>query len=645
MGSFPGYRHMAASQGLHPRKLAVILHADVAGSTALVHLNESLAHDRITHAFNRFAKVVELYRGTVQEVRGDALIANFERASDAVCAALDFQQRHSEYLKQFNDEIKPAVRIGVSLGEVVFADDTVTGAGVVMAQRDERLAEPGGLCITAAIHEALPNRMPFVQKNLGEQKLKGFDEGVRVYGVGLIPGELIPPPEHTRDAGSSSRIWTVVTAAVVITLVITGALFYNFYPREVSEEPVSVEQTALPLPDKPSIAVLPFTNMSNDAEQEYFVDGMTEDIITDLAKLSGLFVIARNTVFTYKNKSVQVRKVAAELGVRYVLEGSVRRVGDQVRINAQLIDATTGGHLWAERYDGALTDIFRLQDQVTEKIVAALAVNLTGAEKAGKKRVETSNPEAYDAFLKGWAHYRRQTPDDFSLARDYLERAIQLDPDYSRAYAALATLYWETHIRSWFAALKLDRERVKERAYWYRDKALADPTSLAYVIDAEMLMWVRRHDKAITQVKRALELAPNDAYAQLKLAEVLVYAGQPRKALESVATAVRLDPRGEPRQLYIRGLAEFGLEAFDKAAASLQRTLELNPEFAKPTAILTAAYGYLGQRDAAKLLEPYQTEWWGVSVSTAVLQFPFQREKDRQRLAEGLRKAGLREIY
>ena len=326
------------TQSRRTGKLAVILHADIAGSTSLVQQDEHLAHERIQDTFLRFSGTIEKYQGHVRELRGDALLAEFERASDAVTAVLAFQAEQAEFVAQLNDNIQPAVRVGISLGEVIIADNTVTGAGVVLAQRIEQLAEPGGLCITGAVHEALPQRMPFEQDDLGERQVKGFDEQIKVYAVSLCPGASIPEPEALPQT----------------------------------------EAVALALPDKPSIAVLPFTNMSGDSEQEYFSDGITEDIITALSRISGLLVVARNSTMVYKGKTVDVRQVGKEQGVRYVLEGSVRKGGNRVRITAQLIDATTGHHQWADRYDRDLNDIFAVQDEVTRNVTLELQVQLTG---------------------------------------------------------------------------------------------------------------------------------------------------------------------------------------------------------------------------------------------------------------------------
>ena len=353
-------------------KLAVILHADVAGSTGLVQQDEHLAHERIQDSFRRFSDVIEQYRGKVLELRGDALLAEFDRASDAVSATLAFQSDQAYYLSRLKDDLKPSIRVGIAMGEVVIGDSTVTGAGVVLAQRIEQLAEPGSLCITAALHEALPNRMPFDLENIGEKALKGFEDPVRVYRVELSSGVSIPPPQQENQPKSSQKTWYLKATIAMGVVVIVIGIAYQLKPTTAMEEPASIERMAFPLPDKPSIAVLPFTNISGDVEQEYFADGMTENLITDLSKISGLFVIARNSSFSYKGQHVKVRQVAEDLGVRYVMEGSVQRAGEQVRINAQLIDATTGGHLSGLNVTMVLWKTYlHLQDEVTQQIVSS----------------------------------------------------------------------------------------------------------------------------------------------------------------------------------------------------------------------------------------------------------------------------------
>jgi len=351
-------------------KLAVILHADVVGSTVLVQRDERRAHERITSAFRRFSQTIQEYGGQVHEIRGDALVAEFARASDAVCAAIAFQQENTAYNKILDDDIVPEVRIGISLGEVIIADNTVTGAGVVLAQRVEQLAEPGGMCITGAIREATPERLPLDNENLGEQQLKGFEQPVHVHAVRLQSGAEVPPPE--RRQARKRRHTRMVATAVAAALVAAIALAW-LKPWQSNTEPGSVDRMAYALPSEPSIAVLPFANLSGDPEQDYFVDGFTNEIITNLSKFPEFFVIASNSVFTYKGKAVRVNEVGRELGVRYVLEGSLQRSADKLSVRAQLIEAANEKQLWGEQYDVAPQEIFAVQRGLTQQIASTLA--------------------------------------------------------------------------------------------------------------------------------------------------------------------------------------------------------------------------------------------------------------------------------
>ena len=358
------------------RKLAVILHADVVGSTVLVQRDEALAHERIQHAFSQLGVAVRAYGGIAHEIRGDALVAEFARASDAVCAAVRFQQSNDEANAQWDDGVSPVIRVGIALGEEIIADGTVTGSGVVLAQRVEQLSVPGGVCITGAIYEALPQRLPFERSSLGDRELKGFAEPVRVYQVTLRCGEVVPAVEAGTQPQPSPRTRRFVVVLAAVAVVATGAAIAWLKPWVEEEKPASISSAGPALPDKPSIAVLPFTNLGDDPKQAYFSDGITNDTITDLSKFRTLLVIASNSVFVYKGKPVKVQDVSRELGVRYVVEGSVQRAGEKMRVNAQLIDATTGHHLWAERYDRDLKDLFALQDEIAQSIVTALAVKM-----------------------------------------------------------------------------------------------------------------------------------------------------------------------------------------------------------------------------------------------------------------------------
>jgi len=585
-------------------KLAVILHADIADSTVLVQQDERLTHERIQDAFRRLSETIEKYQGHVRELRGDALLADFERPSDAVTAALAFQAEHTSYIEQLIDDIRPVVRIGIAMGEVIIADNTVTGSGVVLAQRVEQLSEPGGICITAAIHEGLPKRLPFDQADMGEQQVKGFDEPVRVYRVKLKPGQALPQPEPTRLSESSQLKRNSIIALVTVALVVVVGSILWLQPWAPEEEPASIERMAFPLPDKPSIAVLPFTNMSGDAEQEYFADGMTDDLITDLSKISGLFVIARNSTFTYKGKPVQVRQVAEELGVRYVLEGSVRRAGDQVRINAQLIDATSGGHIWAERYDGSLQDIFALQDQVTRQIVTALKVSLTAGEEAQQARHTTDNAEAHDAFLQGWAYYKLGTRADLARAKPFFEEAIQLDPGYARAHAALAVVYWDAFVNDWTIELDMLSFEAEEAWEEHLELAMKVPNSIAHILRSRVLVSLNLYKEAAGEAEKAVALDTNDAEALSGLASALVLAGRPDEGLTLIKNAMRLDPYHPPKYLIILGAAEFGMGRYEEAVSTFRRAVKRNIDNEIPWIYLAASYGNLGRfKDAGDAVE------------------------------------------
>jgi TolB-like protein len=388
--------------------------------------------------------------------------------------------------------------------------------------------------------------------------------------------------------------------------------------------------------------------MSGESEQEYFADGMTDDLITDLSKVKGLFVIARNSTFTYKDKPVKVKEVAEELGVRYVLEGSVRRANEQVRINAQLIDATTGGHLWAERYDGKMDDVFALQDRITGKIVGALAVKLTAGEEKQVVRKETDSAAAYDAFLKGWAHYRRNTPDEYVQAISYFEEAVKQDPNYSRAHAALAGVYWRSARAGWSLRLGMGYAEAREKAKRHLQEAMKDPTPLPHSVASRMRINEHRHQKAITAATRAIVLDANDPEGYEAMARALIWAGSPAEGADSIKKAMRLDPHYPPDYLWILGFAQFGMERFDEAVASLEQATMRNPDGVGQYIFLAATYGHLGrEQEARSAIETFnglreKSGWtWPLNLQYVSLDWGFKERTDLERLREGLRKAGV----
>src|SRR5215510_12889456 len=376
------------------RKLAAILSADVKGYSRLMG-DDELATVRTLTAYREvITNLIQTHRGRVVDSPGDNILAEFASVVDAVQCAMEIQREITARNAELSPHRQMAFRIGINVGDVLTEDGRLYGDGVNIAARVEGLADAGGICLSEAAYTQVKNKLALDYEYIGEQQVKNIAEPVRVYRVQLTPKAVVPTTSTEEGA-------------------------------------------TLALPDRPSIAVLPFTNMSGDSEQEYFSDGITEDLITDLSKLSGLFVIARNSVFTYKGTAVDVGEVSRKLGVRYLVEGSVRKAGNRVRINAQLVNATTGGHLWAERYDRELQDIFALQDEVTQKIVFALKVTLTPEEQVRFRQAPTNNLEAYDSFLRGQAYFWCLTREANVQARQLFKRAIELDPQYAGAYAAL----------------------------------------------------------------------------------------------------------------------------------------------------------------------------------------------------------------
>jgi TolB-like protein len=356
-----------------------------------------------------------------------------------------------------------------------------------------------------------------------------------------------------------------MVGVLAVFVVAAGAVLWQ-RPWEPREELASVKDMAFPLPDKPSIAVLPFTNMSDDPGQGYFADGMTDDLITDLSKVGGLFVIARNSTFVYKGQAVEIHKVAEDLGVRYVVEGSVRRAGDTVRVNAQLIDATTGGHVWAERFDGEVADIFRVQDEFVRKIVEALAINLSASEQNEIGQGQTDQIEAREAFQRGWDFYLRFTAEDNAAAVSHLERAIELDPEYGRAYAALSLVYFRGADLGWQIAMGTDGWGALQLSLQYLEQARQFPTALVHVAEALDHLSHGRAEEALIKAARAIALDPNDPEAHIVMAWAMTVSGKPEEGLNFVNTAMRLDPRYPSHYVLARGIALFAMGDLNQAA-------------------------------------------------------------------------------
>jgi adenylate cyclase len=455
------------------------------------------------------------------------------------------------------------------------------------------------------------------------------------------PAVPISPLQERKIFWLSRYRWVVM----VVMFGLMAGVIWKIYLSPARTEVASLERMKYPLPDKPSIAVLPFVNLSKDPDQEYFTDGMVDDLITDLSKISDLLVIARNSTFTYKGKSIKVRQVAEELGVRYVLEGSVRRAGEDIRINAQLVDAMTGHHVWAERYDGSMKDVFSLQDRITRKIVSSLAVKLTGTEKQTIEEKGTNNAEAYDAFLRGRINYLRMTPDDLSRAILSFKKTIELAPNYGQAYAALALAYWTgTYVPGVMKGLGVSWLEARLRAGQYLRLAMKYPTATAHHVNGLMYLLRRQHEEAVSELQRALALDPNDPSIYQDMGVVLNYSGRPKEAIDFLNRGMRVDPHNPARYLFFLGVAQFCMGNLEEAANLIEKARRINPD-AGSTAYLAVINGLVGrQKDARAALENYIKEWGGhanPTLAAIMYPFPFMDRVVGDRFAEGMVKAGM----
>lgn len=543
--------------------------------------------------------------------------------------------------------------------------------GVVLS-RDELLA--GVWAGTVVSDEALTNAIIKLRKAFNDDaRHPRFIETVPKRGyrlvadvvqvAGIVEGvhddeeRAAPPPvgqgdapdvEHAQPrlaAAPPDRHFPVTIVVAVLAVVIAAAALFTTLSGV--DEGQSGRERLLELPDKPSIAVLPFVNVGNNVEYSYFSDGITDDLITDLSRLSGLFVISRNSTFQYKGQAVDVRKVSAALGVRYVLEGSVRRSGDQVRVNSQLIDGLNGVQLWAERYDGELHNVFDLQDRITAKIISALSLRLTDSEQQQRATGETSDPRAYDEFLKGWEHRWRVTRDDYAIAERHFLKALERDPHYARARAALALIYWSAWKQRWHinSEYQFSGWRRAEREL---DATADTPSTLIYSLRSGMQLYRQRFDRAVNEARSAIELNPSDPTGFLALANVLSFVGEDAAAINEARKGLRLDPNFPAPYLQVEGRALFDRGDYRQAVQVLDRAIDANPADTDPMVVAIAAYGYLAQHDhATAMLQRLNAQSERDHLPALTLdalgkdRWPYRDPKKLDHLREGLRRVGV----
>lgn len=622
------------------RKLSAIFSADVAGYSRLMGEDEAATVEAITTYREIMGGLIRQHRGRVVDSPGDNVLAEFASVVDAVQCAVAVQKELQSRNAELPENRRMDFRIGINLGDVIEEEDRIYGDGVNIAARLEALAEPGGICVSKTAFDQIETKLPLGYEYLGDQTVKNIARPVGAYRVLMEPRVTVAGEVEKEKAVPVERRNAILAGGVVLILVIIGGLIWNFYFRPPPMEPASVEKMAFPLPDKPSIAVLPFVNMSDDPKQEFFSDGITEDIITALSKTPRLFVIARNSTFIYKGKPVKIQQVAEELGVRYVLEGSVRKSGNRVRITAQLIDALTGRHMWAERYDRDLKDIFALQDEITMEIIASLQAELTEGEQARLTAKGTENLQAYLKYIQGREIFLKITKEDNALARRICEDVIVLDPQYAAAYQLLGATYW---MDVFYGSSKSPKKSLA-KAMELNQKAISLDES--YSPAHNQLGWLYamtgKHEKAIAEIERALELAPNAADTHMWMSYVLRVAGRNEEAVRYSEQAVRLNPF--PPSWYFRGLALNYLYAgrYDKAIEACKKGLNRAPNDFMTHVTCAAAYSQAGKEDAARAeAEKVLKINPKFSIASYAKRLPYKNQADRDIFINALRKAGL----
>jgi adenylate cyclase len=622
------------------RKLTAILSADVKGYSRLMGEDEEATVRTITAHRNVITTVIEKYRGRVVDSPGDNILAEFASVVDAVQSAVEIQEVVRAKNAELPEDRRMEFRIGINLGDVIQEGERIYGDGVNIAARVEGLADPGGICISGSAYEQIENKLALGYEYVGEHTVKNIVKPIRVYRVPTGP----KPAVQVTEEGKPALRWQRAALAVMIALLVVagGVAIWKSYRPSTSPptEVASVEKMAFPLPEKPSIAVLPFANLSGDPSQDYLSDGTTENIITALSKISNLFVIARNSAFTYKGKTVKIQQIAEDLGVRYVLEGSVQKAGERVRINAQLVDGLTGLHIWAERYDRKISDIFALQDDITNQVVTALEVKLTEGEAARVSRRQTENTEAYELFRRGLEHQRRATKTDNDQARRLFEKAVAVDPSFADAWCFLGY----THQEDWYFGWSENATQSLEQATTLAQKAIAldDSSPCPYMLLETIHLWRRDYEKAIAYGEKAVALEPNHADATLQLARTLTYAGRPEETIELTKKAMRLSPYYPDWYLGVLGTAYRLAGNYDEAIAAYDKRRERNPHSTMPYLGLALVYSEVGRDEEARAAASEVLKRNPrISLNQVKNRLPYQDPAEVDRIIAALRKAGL----
>ena len=575
------------------RKLTAILSADVKGYSRLMGDNEAETVKTLTTYRKIMGELIQQHRGRVIDSPGDNILAEFGSVVDAVQCSVAAQNEFKARNAELPENRRMVFRIGVNLGDVIEEEGRIYGDGVNIAARLESLADPGGICISKTAFDQIETKLPLRYEYLGEQQVKNIAKPVAAYRIRM-----------ERDLTTADR------------------------------------SLGLKLPDKPSIAVLPFANMSDDPEQEYFSDGISEDIISSLSQVPNIFVIARNSTFTYKGKSVNVQQVCRDLGVKYILEGSVRKVGNRVRITAQLIEGTTGHHLWAERYDRELEDIFAIQDEVTLKILRELQVKLTSGEQARLYSKGTENIDAYLKMTQARFYFYHNDRGSNIVARQICEEVIALDPKWEMPYSVLGWTHWTDARMGWSDS---PEESVREAFQCAQKSISLNESFVAHGLLSWLYLITGVHEKALLEGERSIAVAPNSADAHAFYAFSLAFAGEPKKAMSRIESALRLNPFPPSWYFLVSGIAYRLLGRYEEAIAAYKKAISIEPGNLSAHVALATVYALDGremeaQGEAEEVLriEPK------FSVERYAKSLAFMNQAYRDLSIAALRKAGLK---
>ena len=640
------------------RRLAAIVSADIVGYSRLIDLDEAGTHGRVMALIEALKALIDRRGGRIVKTTGDGALVTFDSVVDAVACAMEAQRDLADTAEDVPAERRLRLRIGVTLGDVIIEDGDVYGQGVNIAVRLQGVAKSGAVYVSRAAVDQARGKLQARFEPVGKISLKNIAEPVEVFvAIPTAPGESILP----RAAPRKTTRRLIIAGAAALTVVVAMAGVYWFRTSSGAVEGPPLAGVAPPPPRDDSIAVLPFVDLGGEANSELIVEGVFDDLITDLSKLSELTVLAANSVNGYRGRDVAPLAVANDLAVRYVLEGSVRRIAEDLRINVRLIDSREGKNAWAQSYEGPVTDVFKFQDNMVENIVSSLAIKVSEAERGRVLARETASVPAYEAFRRGQAALLLKTPENLPVALAAFREAITIDPAYNQAYAGMGQVYWNAWVWGWDSSLNETEDTTPGIARQYLDRALERPTATAYQLASDISLYARKFDDSLDFARLAVEFAPSDPASHMVMAEALIYGGRPGEAIPWIEAANRLgrdaSKQPPPYNAWVLGMAFFGEDMYPEAIALFDDALARNPRDYGPGAPLAAAHWRLAEAatgDAAEAEEhragakaafdAYLKGTPDATIEQIKVYWPFRDVEDEERLTVPLRALGLPEV-